>query len=178
MTCGPMRLLTGVLLAVSVAGLVAQGAQPQAPPTGQPPAQTPPAQTPAAQTPPAQSSPAQAPPAQPEQPPAFRTGINFVRVDALVTDNRGNAIADLTQDDFEVYEDNKLQKVETFRYVKVEGNPLEGELPRQIRTTWDEETELARDDVRLFVIFFDDYHVRRGSPSSSAGTSGRWTSSA
>jgi VWFA-related protein len=80
-----------------------------------------------------------------------------------VTDNKGNAIENLTENDFEVYEDNKLQKVESFRYIKVEGNPLEGELPRQIRTTWDEETELARDDVRLFVIFYDDYHVRRGS---------------
>ena len=84
-------------------------------------------------------------------------------MDALVTDNKGNAVENLTQDDFEVYEDNKLQKVESFRYIKVEGNPLEGELPRQIRTTWDEETELSRDDVRLFVIFYDDYHVRRGS---------------
>jgi VWFA-related protein len=149
MSCGSMhaRLLTGVLLAVSVAGLVAQGSQAPA----NPPAQNPPAQNPPDQ---GQGQPAQ---------PAFRTGIDFVRVDALVTDNKGNAIADLTQADFEVYEDNKLQKVETFRFVKVEGNPQEGELPRQIRTTWDEETELARDDVRLFVIFFDDYHVRRGA---------------
>jgi VWFA-related protein len=183
MSCGSMhaRLLTGVLLAASVVGLVGQIPQAQTPPAGQPPAQAPPAQAPPAQVPPAQTPPAETPPPAGQKPPAgaagaaaqgqdgqpgqpaFRTGINFVRVDALITDNRGNAIADLTQDDFEVYEDNKLQKVETFRYVKVEGNPLEGELPRQIRTTWDEETELARDDVRLFVIFFDDYHVRRGA---------------
>ena len=123
-----------------------------------------PGQTPPAQTPPAPGAPAGRSRRTPApQPPAFRTGINFVRVDALVTDNKGNAVENLTQDDFEVYEDNKLQKVESFRYIKVEGNPLEGELPRQIRTTWDEETELARDDVRLFVIFYDDYHVRRGS---------------
>ena len=35
--------------------------------------------------------------------------------------------------------------------------------PAQIRTDDDEETEAARDDVRLFAIFLDDYHVRRGT---------------
>ena len=79
------------------------------------------------QTPPAPSAAGAQPAAQPAaQPPAFRTGINFVRVDALVTDNKGNAVENLTQDDFEVYEDNKPQKVESFRYIKVEGNPHRG----------------------------------------------------
>jgi VWFA-related protein len=165
MSCGSLRarLLTAALIGATTLPILAQS-------RGQTPAPTQPAQPPPtgqaapAQTPPAPGAPA-APGTQPATPqtPAFRTGINFVRVDALVTDNKGNAVENLTQNDFEVYEDNKPQKVETFRYVKVEGNPLEGELPRQIRTTWDEETELARDDVRLFVIFYDDYHVRRGS---------------
>jgi len=173
MSCGSLRarLLTAALIGASMMPILAQSggqapaAQPpaaQSPPPPPAPGQTPPAQTPPAPNPPAGAKPGAQPGAAP-QTPAFRTGINFVRVDALVTDNKGNAVESLTQDDFEVYEDNKLQKVESFRYIKVEGNPLEGELPRQIRTTWDEETELARDDVRLFVIFYDDYHVRRGS---------------
>ena len=33
--------------------------------------------------------------------------------------------------------------------------------PRAIRTDADEEAEAARDDVRLFAIFLDDYHVRK-----------------
>jgi VWFA-related protein len=175
MSCGSLRarLLTAALIGATAMPLLAQSGgqapaqRPATPPAGQPPATAPapPATPPAAapQTPPAPGTPAGAQPADPTQTPAFRTGINFVRVDALVTDSKGNAIENLTQDDFEVFEDNKPQKVESFRYIKVEGNPLEGELPRQIRTTWDEETELARDDVRLFVIFYDDYHVRRGS---------------
>ncbi|MFI5075974.1 MAG: hypothetical protein ACHQRO_01465, partial [Vicinamibacteria bacterium] len=174
MSCGSLRarFLTAALIGASVMPILAQSGGAPAPNPATPPAQAPPAQTPPSPPAPGQTPPAQTPPApgapagaqQPApQPPAFRTGINFVRVDALVTDNKGNAVENLTQDDFEVYEDNKLQKVESFRYIKVEGNPLEGELPRQIRTTWDEETELGRDDVRLFVIFYDDYHVRRGS---------------
>ena len=35
--------------------------------------------------------------------------------------------------------------------------------PRAIRTDADEEREAARDDVRLFAIFLDDYHVRKES---------------
>jgi VWFA-related protein len=170
MSCGQWRarLLVGALLGVSVLPLLAQpaGQAPQSPPAQNPPASSaPPAgQPPAGQA--APGAPGQAQPAgaaQTPQTPAFRTGINFVRVDALVTDAKGEAVADLKQEDFEVFEDNKPQSIESFRYIKVEGNPADGELPRQIRTTWDEETELARDDVRLFVIYFDDYHVRRGS---------------
>ena len=173
MSCGSLRarLVTAALIGASVMPMLAQsgGAPGQAPPAPTPQTQTPPAQAPAPKPAAGQATPAPGAPAGAQQPaatpqtPAFRTGINFVRVDALVTDNKGNAVENLTQDDFEVFEDNKPQRVESFRYIKVEGNPLEGELPRQIRTTWDEETELARDDVRLFVIFYDDYHVRRGS---------------
>jgi VWFA-related protein len=97
------------------------------------------------------------------QPAPFRTGINVVRVDVLVTDSKGEAVKGLTQEDFELYEDNKPQKVDSFRYIEVSGNPVDGQPPKQIRTTFDEETELARDDVRLFVILWDDYHIRRGS---------------
>jgi VWFA-related protein len=38
--------------------------------------------------------------------------------------------------------------------------------PTPIRSVSDEEREAARPDVRLFVILFDDYHVRRGNDMS------------
>ncbi len=109
---------------------------------------------------------AQAPPqAQPPpQVPTFRAGVNFVHVDVIASDRRGQAITDLTAADFDVTEDGKPQKVETFKLVTVDGVPKPGDpTPREIRTEYDEESEAARDDVRLFVIFLDDYHVRRSS---------------
>ncbi len=116
------------------------------------------------------SQPAQKPPAPetqqppPPQQPTFRTGINFVRVDVIVSDRKGVPVADLKATDFEVTEDGKPQAIEQFKLVKVDGNPQPDEGPaRQIRSTFDEESEAARDDVRLFVIFFDDYHTRVGS---------------
>jgi len=94
----------------------------------------------------------------------FRSGINFVTVDAYVADSKGQPVTDLKQSDFEIIEDNKPQKIEQFRFIKVDGNPKPGEPPpQQIKNRDDEEREAARDDTRVFVIFLDDYHTRLGS---------------
>src|SRR5262245_20747378 len=124
----------------------------------------------AQQPPPAQQAPPQQPPpADPAQPPVFRTGINFVRVDVIISDKTGNPVADLSQADFDVTEDGKPQKIETFKFVKLDGGRGDAikEPPREIRTDYDEEMEAARDDVRLFAIFLDDYHVRKGASLAS-----------
>jgi VWFA-related protein len=165
-TCSGAAVASVALCAVLLRASPAAEQTPatQAPPPAPPPraqAPSPPAAGQPAAGQPAAGQPATGQPGQ--QPVPFRTGINVVRVDVLVTDNKGEAVKGLTQDDFELYEDNRPQKVDSFRFIEVSGNPVEGELPKQIRTTFDEETELARDDVRLFVIFYDDYHVRRGS---------------
>ena len=107
------------------------------------------------------------PPSAPQQP-VFRTGINYVRIDVIVTDKSGNPVVDLTTGDFEVTEDKKPQAIDTFRLVRLDGGAIPGPdgPPRVIRSDTDEEREAARDDVRLFAIFLDDYHVR---PQSSVG---------
>jgi VWFA-related protein len=114
-----------------------------------------------------QQTPQPADPPQP-QPPVFRSGINFVRVDAIITDKAGNSVNDLQQADFDVLEDGKPQKIDTFKLIKLDGGVQDAikEPPKEIRTDYDEEAEAARDDVRLFAIFLDDYHVRRGSSMS------------
>ena len=109
------------------------------------------------------------PPAQPPEPqqptrPTFRAGINFVRVDVIVSDDKGNPILDLTQEEFSVSEDGRPQKVETFSVVKVDPlEQVEGPTNGEIRSARDEEREAARPEVRLFVIYLDDYHVSRGN---------------
>ncbi len=95
------------------------------------------------------------------QTPVFRTGINFVRVDAIVTDRDGNPVLDLTADDFRVFEDDVEQTVESFRLVEVTGVPDPAlPPPSSIRNDYDQEREAARTDSRIFVFFLDDYHVR------------------
>lgn len=108
----------------------------------------------------------QTPDGQPQQP-VFRTELNFVRVDAIVTDRDGKPVTDLKETDFEVFEDGKPQKIETFKLIQVTGTPGNGSEPaREIRSDYMEESEAAREDVRMFVIFLDDYHVRRGASMS------------
>jgi len=131
-------------------------------------AQQQPAAAPAAQPPDGQP---QQPPQQQPAAPIFRAGVNFVRVDVIVTDKAGNFVMNLTQDDFEVTENNVGQKVETFKRIDLDGGLMPGpEGPaRAIRSDTDEEIEASRDDVRLFGIFLDDYHVRRGSSMVARG---------
>lgn len=124
---------------------------------------------PSGQTPPAagqaQGGQAPAPPGdapQTDDQPVFRAGINFVRVDAIVTDRQGNPVTDLTADDFEVVEDDERQTIETFRFVKVDtAAPVEP--AGRLTTREDEENAAQNDDARIFVFFLDEYHVRLGS---------------
>ncbi len=53
---------------------------------------------------------------QPQELPRFRAGTNLVRVDAYVS-LQGQALTDLKVEDFQVFEDDKLQKIENFELV-------------------------------------------------------------
>jgi VWFA-related protein len=102
--------------------------------------------------------------AQGQQPPVFRTGVNFVRVDVIVSDKQGQPVKDLKVEDFEIVEDGKVQTIELFKIINTNGYPTAGAEPaRPIRSRFDQESEAARDDVRLFVFFLDDYHVRQSN---------------
>ena len=145
------------VLAVLAAGLLLVASPPQA-------QQPPPAQTP----PPAQAGQATAPPDAPQQGqprPVIRSAINFVSVDVIVTDKKtGDVVLDMTKDDFDVREDRKPQKVDTFDLVNIaELTANTPAAPREIRSMEDEEIEARKPNVRLFVLLLDDYHVRRGN---------------
>ena len=51
--------------------------------------------------------------------PTFRLSVNYVDVDVTVTDERGNFVGNLTPADFELYEDGKLQRIDTFSLVEL-----------------------------------------------------------
>jgi VWFA-related protein len=102
------------------------------------------------------------PPPTPDQP-IFRGGINTVRVDIIVTDKQGNPVTDLKLEDFEIQEDGKPQKAETFRLVKIDSEVQPAYTQRSPRTRNDEETAAADENSRIFAFFLDDYHVMRES---------------
>jgi VWFA-related protein len=133
-------------------------------PLPQPPAQPPAGAQPPATPPPGGPPPAGQPPAGQQRPPVIRSGINFVSVDVIISDKKtGDVVLDMKQDDFEVREDKKPQKVETFDVVKIDALTAPAYAPKEIRSTFDEENEARQPNVRLFVILLDDYHVRRGN---------------
>jgi len=154
-----------VLLFVALVAGVSLLARDQQPPPGQPPATQPPATQPPAKQPPATQ-----PPADQQQPtPTFRTGTDVVRVDVTVLDRKGLPHSTLTADDFEVTEDDVLQPITSFKYVAVTGHPDEGdELSLPIRSPSHAAAEAARDDVRVFLIFWDEYHIGRLQPTLQA----------
>jgi len=92
-----------------------------------------------------------------QQPPVFRTQANFVRVDAYPTRN-GQPVLDLKAEDFEVFEDDKPQKVETFEHVLI--LPAGPEAQRSEPNTIDAMRQaVANPKNRVFVLFLDTPHV-------------------
>jgi VWFA-related protein len=91
--------------------------------------------------------------------PRFRAGANLVRVDAYVS-LEGQTVHDLTADDFEIFEDDRPQKVEQFEYVRArgEGGVAASSAPSPVSTR--EMLDAARDpEARVFVIYLDVWHV-------------------
>ena len=93
-----------------------------------------------------------------QRPPTFKSGTNIIRVDATVTDRSGNPLITLTADDFEIREDGKLQPISSFKFISADGQPTDDRsLP--IRSQSHAAAEAARDDVRTFLILWDEYHI-------------------
>jgi VWFA-related protein len=98
---------------------------------------------------------------EPQQPsPIFRGGTAIVRVDVSATGRNGSPVADLQAADFEVEEDGIAQIVETAQFIRIDGQRTSDlNEPLEIRSREHAKLEAAREDVRLFAIFLDDYHI-------------------
>ena len=81
-------------------------------------------------------------------------------MDVTVTGKGDQPVADLAPADFEVTEDGVPQKVEQLQFIRLDGErPAGDETSLEIRSQDQAEAEAARDDVRVFAIFLDDYHI-------------------
>ena len=134
-----------------------------------PAAQQPPATQPPAAQPPATPPPAQ-PPASGQQPPVFRGGTNQVRVDVTVLNRKGEPVTDLTKEDFEVREDGELQAIDNLKLIEASGVAPSDDMSLPIRSPHHAAAEAARDDIRVFVIFWDEYHIGEMAPAIRART--------
>ena len=120
------------------------------------------------QTSQAASEPARPRAAQPAEQPAvtFRVEVNYVEVDAIVTDERGNIVRDLTRDEFQILEDGKPQQVDLFALVDIPIERVERTVITRPPVEPDVRTNDRPFDGRLFVLVLDDMHT--GSLRSGA----------
>jgi VWFA-related protein len=92
-------------------------------------------------------------PTQAQQRPVFRGGTHFVRVDAYPLEN-GKIVEGLKPEDFQILEDGKPQKVESFDFIRFD-TPLP-ETERRDPISQQAGFDLAADPrYRLFVVYVD-----------------------
>jgi VWFA-related protein len=102
---------------------------------------------------------AQAPLSQQGPTLTFRTQVEYVEVDALVNDQRGNLVRDLTKDDFRVFEDGRPQTISSFEIVDI---PIEEPAAATLASSppIDVDTQSnERPFGRLYVLIVDVLHV-------------------
>ena len=102
-------------------------------------------------------------PVDPEQAPIFRTRVDLVTVDVVVTDREGRPVTDLTAADFDVRESGRPQTIESLQLIQTDDGRDDPLAKRDILSFDEHRREVLRSDNRLFVIFLDDYHVRRAN---------------
>jgi VWFA-related protein len=142
----PVSLLVSVLLA---AGPSAQQQAPTAAPAGP-------------QAPPSQPGGQGAQPVQPGpgQPPiTFKTEVNYVEVDAVVTNEKGDFVKNLKADDFTVLEDGKPVKIELFNQVDIPREPQDRFMFMNRPVKLDVKSNRDPFAGRLYVIVLDDLHT-------------------
>ena len=98
---------------------------------------------------------------EPRQTPGvtFQVEVNYVDVDVVVTDEQGKFVTGLGRDDFEVVEDGKPQKIDTFSLVEIPmARPTELVVAgRSVRP--DTQTNRQPFDGRVYVFVLDDLDV-------------------
>jgi VWFA-related protein len=99
--------------------------------------------------------------AQQQQPPpvTFKTEVDYVDVDATVTDEGGNPVRDLTAADFELYEDGVRQTIDMFSYVDLSVAPRERLAFGGRAVVADVRTNQESLAGRLYVIVLDDLNT-------------------
>jgi VWFA-related protein len=97
-----------------------------------------------------------------QQPPApsatFQVEVNYVDIDAVVTDERGNFVSDLTRDDFELLDDGRPQEISAFSLVDIP-MPAAGARPPAAPAISDVKSNAEPISGRLYVIVLDDLNV-------------------
>ena len=87
----------------------------------------------------------------------FRAGVDYVEIDAVVTDRQGNFVRHLTKSDFQVLEDGKPQSISVFSLIDLATDNAAG---RPAAHEEDADAPPSKDTSgRLYVMVLDDLHT-------------------
>ena len=133
-----------------------------------------------AQTAPAPQAPAQAPLKPPaemashDEPALFKARVNLVMVPVVVRDRKGNAVGNLKQEDFQLFDKGKPQYIARFsmeraggRLIKA-GGAAQGTNPDKLL----DEKPVDLPD-RFIAYLFDDVHMKFGDLAHSRDAAGQ-----
>ena len=93
------------------------------------------------------------------QTPTFKAEVEYVEVDALVTDSQGQFVRDLKKEDFQVFEDNQRQTISTFSLVDIPIQKLDRPLFAAAPIEPDVKSNERPFDGRVYVAILDDLHT-------------------
>jgi VWFA-related protein len=134
------RLIVAAALTVAF-GLALGAQQPAAPPASTPPPQAPRDQRPTV---------------------TFRVEVNYVEIDAIVTDAQGNFVRNLTKDDFEILEEGKRQDLTVLSLVDIPIEKTDAPLFSPTAIEPDVRSNAKDFNGRLFVLVLDDLQTHFG----------------
>jgi VWFA-related protein len=109
-----------------------------------------------AQQPPPPAAPA---PVEQRPPVTFKVEVNYVEIDAVVTDANGKFVRGLTKDDFEVVEQSKPQAISIFSLVDIPVETTDPPLYAKAPIDPDVRSNRREFDGRVFILVLDDYHT-------------------
>ncbi len=99
-------------------------------------------------------------PPQPQPPVTFKVEVNYVEIDANVTDAQGNFVRTLTKEDFQVLEDGKPQALTAFSMVDIPIERVDPPLFSKAAIPPDVVTNRKPFEGRVFVLVLDDLQTR------------------
>ena len=96
---------------------------------------------------------------QPAPSATFQVEVNFVDIDAVVTDERGHFVGDLTKDDFVLLDEGTPQEISAFSLVDIPMPSAGTRLPGSAPLLSDVKSNAEPISGRLYVIVLDDLNV-------------------
>ncbi|HEY1909713.1 MAG TPA: VWA domain-containing protein [Vicinamibacterales bacterium] len=91
----------------------------------------------------------------------FKSSVEYVEVDAIVTTAQGQIVRDLALKDFEILEDGKRQELTTFALVDIPIERYDGVIGA-VQAIEPDITTNAHPEGRVYVLVLDELHIAQG----------------